>query len=203
MSKLETFTTPQAAAMLGWSVDKLNRTGKDIFPQARNAGKSQVKLYNYRHLRFFLFNRAFDKMLTPSGRKSLFASISKLPIDETHVMVGNVPIDLSAVDRELELSIQKLHDVSSGIVERGGDAYFAGSDISVYRVAALATGQTTAEILEDYPGLSPDQVSKAVDYSLAQPKKGKPYPSRSLKRMLGDLAALGPFDDDDAYETMK
>ena len=39
------------------------------------------------------------------------------------------------------------------------------------------------------------QVAAAIEYAKAYPKRGRPYPARSLKRALGELADLGVFDD--------
>jgi hypothetical protein len=61
-------------------------------------------------------------------------------------------------------------------------------------VAALTADQSVAEIIEDYPGLTPAQVEAAVEYAKVYPKPGRPLPARSLKRMLSDLAATGIWD---------
>ena len=61
-------------------------------------------------------------------------------------------------------------------------------------VAALTAGQSVAEIIEDYPGLTPAQVEAAVEYAKVYPKPGRPLPPRSLKRMLSDLATTGVWD---------
>jgi hypothetical protein len=62
-------------------------------------------------------------------------------------------------------------------------------------VAALAREQAMQEILEDFPSLTHEQVAAAIEYAKAYPKRGRPYPARSLKRALGELADLGVFDD--------
>lgn len=61
-------------------------------------------------------------------------------------------------------------------------------------IASLARGQTVEQILEDYPTLTNDQVRAAIDYAQAYPKPGRPYPERSLKRMLAGAAEAGVFD---------
>ena len=60
-------------------------------------------------------------------------------------------------------------------------------------IAALARGQTVAEIVEDYKGL-PEQIDAAVEYAKVYPKTGRPLPTRSFKRMLSDMAELGVWD---------
>jgi uncharacterized protein (DUF433 family) len=62
-----------------------------------------------------------------------------------------------------------------------------GTAVPVYQIAGLAKGQTMAEILEDYPSLTHDQVALDVEYAKVYPKKGPPYPARSFTRMIADL----------------
>jgi hypothetical protein len=42
--------------------------------------------------------------------------------------------------------------------------------------------------------LTAAQVEAAVEYAQVYPRNGRPLPTRSLKRMLGDLAAEGVWD---------
>lgn len=77
----------------------------------------------------------------------------------------------------------------------GGDPLIEGTTIPVHMVAALARTQSIAEIVADFPSLTPEQVESAIEYAKAYPKRGRPYPARSLKRALAELADLGAFDD--------
>ncbi len=54
--------------------------------------------------------------------------------------------------------------------------------------------------LEDHPGVRRLQVEAAAEYARAYPKTGRPYPARSFKRMLGELADLGAFDPVEAED---
>jgi len=74
------------------------------------------------------------------------------------------------------------------------DPIIRGTDIPVYVIAALARGQTVAEIIEDYPDLTPERVDAAVEYAKVYPKTGRPLPMRSFKRMLSDMAETGVWD---------
>jgi uncharacterized protein (DUF433 family) len=76
-----------------------------------------------------------------------------------------------------------------GQVELSGheEPVIPGTTVPVYLIAGLTEGQTVAEILEDYPSLTRDQVTLAVEYAKAFPKKGRPYPTRSFTRMIADL----------------
>ena len=92
---------------------------------------------------------------------------------------------------------RELVSVRSGVVHRlPADPVIKGTDVSVYVIAGLAEGQTLDEVVEDYPGVTVEQVRQASAYAQAYPKKGRPYPARSFKRMLGDLAVTGAFDEE-------
>ena len=56
------------------------------------------------------------------------------------------------------------------------------------------------EILEDYPGLTTDQVEAAIEYAKVYPKPGRPLPARSFKRMLSDMAKSGVWDVENGDE---
>ena len=111
--------------------------------------------------------------------------------------LGEVVLDLARIDADLKTRLQRLESVRKR-VDAGDDEqgpFIKGTRIPVYMVAALAQEQTTAQILEDLPSLTPDQVAAAKEYAKAYPKRGRPYPARSLKRALAELADLGVFDD--------
>jgi uncharacterized protein (DUF433 family) len=84
-----------------------------------------------------------------------------------------------------------------------GEPVLRGLNAPVYEIAALPPGQTVAEIVEDYPGLTPSQVEAAVEYAQVYPKAGRRLPARSLKRMLSDMAASGVWDVEDNAEPIE
>jgi uncharacterized protein (DUF433 family) len=59
------------------------------------------------------------------------------------------------------------------------------TNIPLYRIAALLDGgMRVAEVMEDFPSLTADQIVMARDYARQHPNFGKPYPKKSLKRLL-------------------
>ena len=52
----------------------------------------------------------------------------------------------------------------------------------------------------DFPSLSEEQITTAYSYSLAYPKKGRPYPAKSLKSMLDEIEFPAIAEDDDDGE---
>lgn len=147
-----------------------------------------------------IVSEAFGKELSRTGRKRLYERVRKLPLDEHRLPWGKLVMDITQFDKELGAQIGQLEAIEQKVERKGEgtDPVLAGTSFSVYIIAALTRGQTVDEILEDYPGLTADQVATAVEYEKAHPKIGRPYPSRSLKRGLAalDLSAIDEFLDD-------
>jgi hypothetical protein len=143
-------------------------------------------------LLYFSLGRDVSETLTPAGRRKLYDAIKTLPKGADAVRVGPFDVSLKAATARLIKRYRALKDLRTGIVEQGDDEpLLKGTDISVYRIAALAEGQGVEETLEDYPSLNPKQVERAVEYARAYPKKGRPYPEQSFKRAAANLVASG------------
>jgi uncharacterized protein (DUF433 family) len=66
-----------------------------------------------------------------------------------------------------------------------GEPVLRGSDIEVYRVAALlAGGMSIEDVRSDYPSLSRAMIEAAKVYARAQPKPRRAYPKLTAKRAL-------------------
>ncbi|MGO7888896.1 DUF433 domain-containing protein, partial [Rhizobium ruizarguesonis] len=52
-----------------------------------------------------------------------------------------------------------------------GEPLIKGTRVPLHMVAELARGQTVAEIVEDFPSLSREQVEAAIEYAKAYPKR--------------------------------
>ena len=90
--------------------------------------------------------------------------------------------------------LKRLEQVKALVDESASEPVLRGAGVPVHVVSALARGQSTIEIVEDYPILTIQQVEAAVEYAKVYPRTGRPLPTRSLKRMLGDLATAGVWD---------
>ena len=153
-------------------------------------------------LLFLSIERQVHDDLTPAGRRKLYLAIKTQTPDARKIKLGPFEADLAKAARELTTRYKKLRDLRSGIVEHAqGDPVIKGTEISAYRVAALAQAQRVEDVMADYPSLSTEQVQRAIDYATAYPKPGRPYPAQSFRRAAGALADLGAFDpvaDDEA-----
>lgn len=160
----------------------------------------KVRMLDPDGLVYLALGKDVQESLTPLGRRRLFTAIQESPEGTDKVSIGLVHIKIKDARVKLLKRYRALRDVRVGIEERfGAEPVFRSTDVKVYQIAALAEGQGVDETLEDYPALKRKQVLRALDYARAYPKKGRPYPPRSLKRAVGELAASGVFSEiDDA-----
>jgi hypothetical protein len=198
MAAVETLTLSEAGYVLDRSPAALNKavdTGV-IRARQRRIGKAVQRLIGPAELRFLLLSEKLED-LTPAGRRRLSEAVRRLSADAHRVSLGEVTLDLARIDEDLKSRLQRLEAVRKWVDASDDEQgpFIKGTRIPVYMVAALAREQTTEEILEDFPSLTQEQVAAAIEYARAYPKRGRPYPARSLKRALGELADLGVFDD--------
>jgi uncharacterized protein (DUF433 family) len=167
-----------------------------MYYRASPTVKRKVRKLGQAELVFLAIEQQFHADLTPAGRRKLYDAIKAGPSRAGKVTVGPFEVETKSAVQRIRDRLRELRNLRGGIVQRSvGDPLIKGTDLSVYVIASLAEGQTLEEVVEDYPGLTLEQVSRAVAYAQAYPKKGRPYPTRSFKRMLGDLAASGALDD--------
>lgn len=139
-------------------------------------------------LRYFRLMKYWGNDFSPDLRRSVFHSMRSLSLKKKVLELRNARYDLAPIDAELKAREASLEALKARFVAMDGDVVFKGTDISAYRVAALNKSQTIEDIAEDYPSLTIEMVRAAIDYAEVYPKKGKPYPSLSLKRTLSHMA---------------
>jgi uncharacterized protein (DUF433 family) len=201
MTAVQNLTLSEAGYVLERSPTAINKAVDTGIIRARQhrVGKVVQRLLGPAELRFLRIADELDKDLTPTGRRRLYDAIRKLSVDVHQVALGELVLDLANIDSDLRVRLRRLDAIRTRVEPAGSSAEptIKGTRIPVYMVAALARSQTAAEILKDFPSLNKEQVEAAVEYAKAYPKRGRPYPARSLKRTLADLAEAGVFDEDD------
>jgi uncharacterized protein (DUF433 family) len=201
MTAVQNLTLSEAGYVLDRSPTAINKAVDTGVIRARQhrVGKVVQRLLGPAELRFLRIADELDRDLTPTGRRRLYGAIRKLSLDVHQVTLGKLVLDLASIDSDLRVRLRRLDAIRTRVEPAGSSAEptIKGTRIPVYMVAALARSQTVAEILEDFPSLNKEQVEAAVEYAKAYPKRGRPYPARSLKRALADLAEAGVFDEDD------
>ena len=201
MSQVQNFTLSEAGYVLGRSPAMLNRAVDTGVIQAkqRKVGNIVQRLLGPAELRFLRLADELDKDLTPAGRRRLYSALRKLPDDTHKLQLGRLQLDLAQIDTDLQDRMTRLEAIRARIDSKGerGEAVIRGTTITAYLIAALARDQGVDTVLTDFPSLTRDQVEAAVEYAMAYPKRGRPYPAKSLKTTLAALADAGAFDDDD------
>jgi uncharacterized protein (DUF433 family) len=200
VSAAEALTLTEAGYVLDRSATALNKavdTGV-IRARQRKVGSAVQRVLGPAEMRFLLVADRLDKDLTPAGRRRLYEAIRHLSADTHRVALGEIVLDLGKIDADLKTRLRRLDVLRRWVRAVGdrGEPVIKGSKVPVHMVAALARTQSVAEVVEDFPSLSTEQVEAAIEYAKAYPKRGRPYPSRSLKRTLGKLAELGAFNAD-------
>ncbi|MCP3468494.1 DUF433 domain-containing protein [Bradyrhizobium sp. CCGUVB23] len=148
-------------------------------------------------MRFLLVADRLERDLTPAGRRRLYEAIRHF--DAPRVAFGEVELDLGKVDADdLKSRLHRLDELRrwGQIGSDRNESLIKGTKIPVHMVAALARGQSVEQIVDDFPSLKRHQVEAVIEYANAYPKQGRPYPPRSLKRSLAELAGLGAFDEE-------
>lgn len=156
---------------------------------------------------FYLYAvRELREELTPKARTDLYETLrrwAKEPRGE--VSYGRLRVAVADLFQEVERRTANLAELAEKVAFRAdGEPVLKGTDIEAYRIAALlGGGLSVAEVLEDYPSLSCDQVETAKAYAEVHPKVGRPYPRTTVKRALrsAGLQTLDEvWDDDSAAE---
>ncbi|NSX88921.1 DUF433 domain-containing protein [Agrobacterium tumefaciens] len=200
LSQIQNFTLSEAGYVLGRTPAMLNKavdTGV-IHARQKKVGNMVQRLLGPAELRFLRLADELDKDLTPAGRRRLYGALRKLPDNAHKLQLGRLELDLAQIDTDLKDRMAKLEAVRGRIESTGarGEAVVRGTAISAHLIAALARDEGIDVVLADFPSMTRDQAEAAVEYAKAYPKRGRPYPTKSLKSTLADLADAGAFDDD-------
>jgi uncharacterized protein (DUF433 family) len=191
MERAATLSLTEAGYVLDCSPRAINKAVDDKVIRAtvrRRRGVPQ-RLLGPAELRYLRLEGKLHRHLTPTGRRKLYEAVQRLPTGSHTVPFGDVPLDLTPIDRELDERLRRLEQIKAQVHQPPGahEPLLRGTRVPVHAIAGLARGQTVEQILQDYPSLSRPQVEAAIEYARAYPKRGRPYPAKSLKRLLADL----------------
>ena len=157
-------------------------------------GSTRVRKLGAAELCFLTVAAQIGKDFRPAARRKIHEAIRRALPEASRLELGVMELKLTEVDRRIDERLGRLEQVKALVDESAPEPVLRGADVPVHVIAALARGQSTTEIIEDYPGLTAEQVEAAIEYAKVYPRTGRPLPTRSLKRILGDLAAAGVWD---------
>jgi len=196
-------TLNEASYVVGQSSTAINRAVDrgplEAKPQRR--GKAGLRTIGSAELRYLAAAGEVEKDLTPAARRKLYEAMQRLPPDAHCLSIGIMEFKLAEIDQRIASRLSQLQQVRALVEDRtGADPVIRGTAVSAHIIAALAQGETTEEIIEDYPGLTPAQIEAATEYAKVYPRPGRPLPTRSFKKMLSDMAEAGVWDVEDDDE---
>lgn len=198
-----TLTVSEASYVVGRTAAAINRAVDrgliEADRQPRDAGAERVSVLRKlgaAELRYLLLEGELEDDLTPAARRRVYDALRAMPDGEHRVQLSpRLALELADVDARIAARLNRLEAARAHVDEGAAEPVLHGTNgVPVHLVAALAAGQGVEATLEDYSTLTRGQVEAAVEYACAYPKPGRPYPGRSFKRMLGNLADLGAFD---------
>ena len=184
-----TLTPREAAFVAGSDVQLVQRAvdGGVVQKRTRTVRGRKTRVLGRSELRFFGALRGHEDTLTLAGRQKLYKAVQRPRGGKASL--GAFVVDVEDVDRQIERRLAELDRIKGRVEDgAGGEPVLRGTDVPVHVVAALAGAGGVGEAVRAYPSLSKAAVEAAVTYAEVYPKKGRPYPERSLKRMLSELA---------------
>src|SRR5208282_61240 len=199
MAETEQFTAAQAAFVLCEPVRAVKRafdTGP-VRPALIRRSGIQVRAIAWRDLVYLYAARTLRDELTPKARADFYEALQRTTIErEREVRFGRFSVVVSDLIQDVERRTAELAKLADRVEFRAdGEPVLRGTDIEVYRIAALLAGGMSVEDIEtDYPSLSRDAIEAAKAYADAHPKPGRPYPKTTAKRALRE-AGLEALDE--------
>ena len=182
--------TPREAAFVADSDMRTVQRAVDggvVRKRTRTVRGRRTRVLGRSELRFFGALRGHEDTLTPAGRQKLYEAVRRPRGGKA--TVGPFVVDVERVDRWIERRLAELDRIRGRVEEgEGGEPVLRGTAVPVHVVAALSDAGGVDGARRAYPSLSKADVEAAVQYAQVYPKKGRPYPEKSLKRMLRELA---------------
>ena len=182
--------TPREAAFVADSDVRLVQRAVDggvVRRRTRTVRGRKTRVLGRSELRFFGALRGHEDTLTPTGRQKLYEAIQHPRGGKA--TLGAFVVNVEDVDRLIERRMAELDRIRSRVEDgESGEPVLKGTTVPVHVVAALAEAGGTEEAARAYPSISRPDAETAVQYARVYPKKGRPYPTESLKKMVRELA---------------
>jgi uncharacterized protein (DUF433 family) len=199
MGQATRFTAAEAAFVLREPIRAVKKAF-DVGPVRsvllRKAG-TPVRAIGWRDLVYLYAARSLRDELTPKARADFHKALQRAPIERgMEISFGRLRVAIDDLVEEVEQRTAKLAELVRRVEFRpDGEPVVKGSDIEVYRIAALlAGGMSIKDVQQDYPSLSRDAIEAAKAYAAVHPKSGRPYPTTTAKRALRG-AGLDALDE--------
>lgn len=190
-------TLSEAAWLTELSAKTINAAiDRGELPRARVHRKGtvrrQVRTLSYADVVYLALRKQLGKLLSPRAKNELYEEIARLECDgatnmeyglcaqiEIALAGGVIRIDMKQTNHRLRTRWAALRNAEKRIVSdediRGGEPVIRNTRVPVYVIADLIKqGAGLDEVLEDYPSLNASEVTAALVYAEAHPRRGRP-----------------------------
>ena len=174
-------TPAEAAAASGMAVRAVYRRAAERLPKGavvRRSGEMFLTTVGAICLRL---DRDMPRDVPASVRRRLYGQLGAQGLARAEVGEGGFRyvVEPAAAAAEVGRFLRDYRKAMELIVEdvgvQGGAATFRGTRLMVHHVAdLLAEGEEIAELIEDYPQLTPEMIESAPIYARTHPRRGRP-----------------------------
>ena len=181
--------SPRQAA---WLTEQPQKTVDKSIERGELPPRGGDRLLDATDVLYLAVRKDVGETLTAQGKQALYAALAKesISFDTSDVKRTEVTVQLTrGVQVEVTDAFIRLlkrwramQRAERAVVEdpeiRSGEPVVRGTRIPVYMIADLVSqGAQPAELLEDYPALSPAKLEAAMTYAETNPRRGRPRSS--------------------------
>jgi hypothetical protein len=198
MAETESYSLREAAYLADLPVARIEKASErgEVQTAMRTVKGRRVKVVPKQELALYRYGLDHRQDLPKTGWSMVQAQFRRVPearfsvtVSQSNALKLTVAVDLGEVLRlvdERERMLRGLQGIASGGDD--DDPLLDGTDISLYRVAALVGDDgDISRAKAAFPSLDDARIGQAAEYARLYPKKGRPYPTRSLKETLGSI----------------
>jgi uncharacterized protein (DUF433 family) len=189
MAEVRAYSAAEVAFVLREPIRRVKKAFESGPVEAKLVRKQGgvVRAVDYVDLFYLFAIRSLRNELTPEARHEFYRALKRVSVDREHVVrFGRLSVAIDDLKAEVEQRARELAELADKVeFRKDGEAVLKGTSIEVHRISALLSGgMSSEEILEDFPSLTPDMIGTAKAYAEAYPKNGRPYPAKTVKRVL-------------------
>ncbi len=196
----ELWSPSEAAVVVGMSLKSVYKSAAERLPKTMLVRRGNKLFLTRSGLVCLRVDREIPKSVPVNVRNDLYRQIRHLSGDRAEYGVGvfRYVIDTESAREAVDTAVDAYRQAMSMIVEhpdiQGGAATVRGTRILAHQVAdLLAQGVSEAELIEDYPRLSPEAIEACRIFARSHPRRGRPRkPGWQLKPAPADPATARP-----------
>lgn len=207
MAESASYSLREAAYVVDLPFDRLEKASErgEVLTSTRLVKGRKVRVVPKKELVLFRYSLDHRQELPKTSWSTVQARFRQKQTPRFTVVLSEgtsftltVAVDLRSTSRQVderEQKLRRLRDIAGG----GDDPLLKGTDIPLYRLAALvADDGDISRAKAAFPSLDEARIRDAAEFARLYPKKGRPYPDRSLKETLTSLDLSDvPFEQDD------